>query len=134
MNNDKQQPSVPGLPPSERQAIEEAAKGDQKDSGAEEAKFLNRGLSSDELRREAEKNDHKRNENFLNHFEFIAIGGLWIAAFSFLIVGVTWLYHLLTPECWHWLDADHLAKLQNIVTGGVLTSVAAGHLKKRLKS
>lgn len=121
---------IPGLPPSEEAALSSPI--GSNDSGTKEAKLFALGLSEDQFRKKSAENEHVRNERFKDHFETIAILTLWVIAALFLIVGVTWFWHLIMPDNWHWLKADQIAKLQNIVTGGILTSIAAGHVKKRL--
>jgi hypothetical protein len=36
-------------------------------------------------------------------------------------------HFVVTPESWHWLSPDGIYRLQNILTGGVVAAVAAGH-------
>ena len=121
---------IPGLPPSEAAAL--STQVGTPDGGTQEAKLLSLGLSEHEIARRAAASEHRRNENFRDHFERIAIIALWLTAVLLFVVGFTWLYHLLMPERWHWLSADQVLKLQNIVTGGVLAGVAGNHIKKRL--
>jgi hypothetical protein len=121
---------VPGLSPAEVAALESFA-GDR-DTGALEAQLLTQGLDEDEIRRRTAASEHSRNEKFRDHFETISIIGLYLISLIFCLVGLTWLYHLLTPEWWHWLSPEQLFKLQNIVTGGIIASIAASHVKKRL--
>lgn len=102
------------------------------DSGYREAKLLGKNLSADEIAVIAAQNEHDRTENFRNHFERIAVCALWVFAAAMLVVGLTWFYHIITPETWHWLSPEGVAKIQNIVTGGILAAVAGGHLKRRL--
>lgn len=121
---------IPGLPQSEAATLEVQV--GASDSGTQEAQLLSQGLPESEISRQAAASEHRRNEQFRDHFEKIAISGLYLAALVFLTVGLTWFYHLLMPESWHWLNADQVAKLQNLITGGILASIAGGHIKKRL--
>lgn len=102
------------------------------DSATIEAKILGSGRSAAELERLAANGEHQRNERFKDNFEHIAICGLWLAAIVLLALAFTWIWHLLMPDSWHWLQPESVAKLQNIVTGGVLAGVATGHLKRRI--
>lgn len=121
---------IPGLPPSEAATLEQQV--GPGDTGTQEAKLFSTGLSPEEIQRQFAANEHRRSERFRDHFEILAISALYVAALIFLLVGLAWFYHLLMPVGWHWLNADQVAKLQNVVTGGVLASVAGGHIKKRL--
>jgi hypothetical protein len=123
--------TIPGLSPTEIAALDDASVTDVAKSLLE-ARQLSSGKSLEELANDSRNNEHARNERFRDHFERIAICGLWVICAMFLIVGLTWFWHLLTPQSWHWLGADEVAKLQNVVTGGIIASIAAGHIKKRL--
>lgn len=100
------------------------------DLGQEEALSLGRGLSKRDLAKEADEAEHDRSERFRNHFERVAIGGLYIGAVALLAGASVWFWHIITP--WHFLDPDQLSHLQNLVTGGVLVSVGTNYMKKRL--
>lgn len=102
------------------------------DSAIEEAKLFELGLDEEDIKKRANEREHRRNELFRDHFENIAIAFLYLIAFLFFAVGFSWFWHLLTPGSWHYLSTDQVSKLQNIVTGGILASIAAGHIKKRL--
>jgi len=45
---------------------------------------------------------------------------------------ITWFWHILSPQCVHWLTGEQITKVQALATGGILATIAAGHLKKRL--
>lgn len=100
------------------------------DLGAAEAFSLGRGLPERDLKREVDENDHDRNERFKRHFDNIGIAALYAAASALAVSGVVWFWHIITP--WHFLNADQLSHLQNLLTGGVLVSVGTTYLKKRL--
>lgn len=102
------------------------------DAGNQEAQLLTRGWTAAQIEKRALVNESHRNEKFRDHFERIAITSLWIAAFIMLSVVFTWFWHLLTPESWHWMKPDAVAKLQSFVTGGIIATIGLGHLKKRL--
>ena len=121
---------IPGLPRAEAAAARNPTGAD--DSGTREARSLAQGKTADELKEQAAKSEHDRSERFRDHFERIAICCLWIVFGIFVLVGLTWIWHLLMPACAHWLSVDQVQKLQNIVTGGLLVSIAGGHLKRRL--
>lgn len=103
------------------------------DSGLKKTKLLAKNLTTDEIESAQANHEYKRNEHFRDHFERIAVCGLWLVAMLVLAAGATWFWHIMTPEGWHWLQADNVSRLQNILTGGVVATVASGHFKKRLR-
>lgn len=102
------------------------------DCGYREANLLGNNLTAEEISAISANNEHHRTENFRNHFELIAVCGLWAFAIIMFLVGLTWFYHLITPSDWHWLSDGSVTRIQNIMTGSVLAAVAGGHLKRRL--
>jgi hypothetical protein len=36
------------------------------------------------------------------------------------------------PLTWYWLGPDAIGKLQNLITGGIVATLAGGHFKKRM--
>lgn len=102
------------------------------ESGQQEVIYLTSGRSAGELKKEAEQNEHDRNEKFRDEFETIAIYGLrlfcWLVA---ALIGV-WFWHIVMPSDSHWLTQEQFTKIQSLATGGIIASIAAGHVKKRL--
>lgn len=94
-----------------------------------EVASLQQGKSREQLKQEAEDG---RTERFRQHFECIAIGAVWIAAFALLIMSGIWLWHLMAPQCMRWLEDKDLWTMQTILTAGALLTVVSGHFKKRL--
>jgi hypothetical protein len=80
----------------------------------------------------ADAAEHGRNESFRNHFERIAVCGLYGIALVFLVLGLIWFWHLIAPSGGRWLSPDDISRLQNFVTGGIIATIAGGHIKKRL--
>ena len=97
-----------------------------------EAKQLSSGLPEDDLKARAEKNEADRTERFRDNFERIAILTLWIVWIVIVIVGLLWVYHVIAPPTWWRLPDQQVSQLQSIVTGGILASIAGGHVRKRL--
>lgn len=121
---------IPGLPAEEAATLKDEVQ--EYDSGQKEARQLTRGLSQSEIEKEAAVGEHRRSEKFKDHFESLAIIGLYAVFLVFLLVGGIWFWHLLTPVSWHFLVAAQVATLQNIATGGIIASIATGHVRKRL--
>ena len=99
---------------------------------SKEAKQLNSGKSAEELEKEALANEADRNEKFRNHFERLAIASLYLIWVAIVLVGVTWIYHLLAPDCWPRLPDNQIDRIQAVLTGGVIAGIASGHMKRRL--
>jgi hypothetical protein len=61
---------------------------------------------------------------------------LFLVVFAVLFLGSlgSWSLHYLLPECWHWLTADQLSKIQSVLfsgsIGGVISIMAQKHLSK----
>lgn len=127
---DDQEPKkkIPALLPEETEALERP-KGDG-DTGQQEAKILSLGLSQADIKKNADAKEHIRDQYFKDHFERLAVVALYTAFIGFLAVGGTWFWHLLTP--WSFLTPEQVATVQNIATGGILATVATGHVKKRV--
>lgn len=127
---DDQKPDkkIPGLPPEEAASLKDAKI--DGDSGQQEALLLTRNLSEDQLKKEAANREHDRSEWFKDHFEILAMIGLYASFVVFLFVGGVWFWHLLTP--WPFLNPDQVAAVQNIATGGIIATIATGHIKRRL--
>lgn len=103
-------------------------------SGQEEAIFFSEGRSETALRKKSAENEHDRTEKFRDEFEKMAIWGLKIFGVVIAALIGSWIWHLVMPIHSHWLTGDQLAKIQTLATGGIVASIAAGHVKKRLGS
>jgi len=110
----------------------EAADEDDVRASEKESALLSRNLSPEDIQSEVARNEHHRSERFRNHFEHVAVFSLWVLAVVLLSVGLTWFWHIISPERWHWLEPDQVSRLQNVMTGGILASLAGNHMKKRL--
>lgn len=98
----------------------------------EEALQLGRGLPKRDLKKEAEERDYDRGQRFRDHFERLAIWGMYAVAATILIIGSVWLLHLVIAPTVRWLGKDDLSHLQSIITGSVLAGVIVEHFRKRL--
>jgi hypothetical protein len=78
---------------------------------------------------EAAKREQHRSEKFKDHFERIAIAFLWVSAALLVLMGGAWFWHLPSPTKWHYLEVDQVAKLQNLVTGGVFLGAVSSHIE-----
>ena len=78
----------------------------------------------------------KTNNNLL----WLRIYGLVLAAitvvftFLFLLSLIAWSLHYLLPECWHWLSADQLSKIQSVLFSGGMGAVISAIAQRQLSS
>ncbi len=76
--------------------------------------------------------DHERDERFrdaANTSLIWAFRGI-VAAIS--VMGLIWFYHLVSPLYWQWLSERQVVKLQNLLTGGIITSILVKYFESRL--
>lgn len=105
------------------------------DAGVQEAGLLGNDWSEDKIKQNAKLNEYERSEKFKNHFERIVIYALWGVVGIIALMFLVWILHLILPEKCHWLSKQQTDYLQTILVGsvsGVISTIAAKHLKKRL--
>ena len=104
------------------------------DAGTAEFRQLSRGLDVPDLKSEAEAAEHRRTETFRDHFEKVAIAALWVLFLAMGVIGIVWIWHLITPETsrLHWLSEAQMEKLQDVLTGGLVAGLVADHFKRRM--
>jgi hypothetical protein len=90
------------------------------------------GDSEEDLKSRARANEHGRNERFKDHFEVLVRWGLTVAFWASIALALVWVWHVVAPVDWRWLKDKELEHLQNLITGGVLASLAGDHFKRRL--
>ena len=100
-------------------------------AAAEAAQFAS-GKTEAALAKEAREREHGRDQRFKDHFERIAIWGMYSVAVGIFIASGIWLFHTLAPARWCWLSAEEIQSLQNGIGGIIVISVLADHFKKRL--
>lgn len=85
-----------------------------------------------DLENDGKKNEHDRHQRFQNHANWVALGLLWCVA-AFTLIGMTiYIFHLLAPEAWRWLDTDALDKIRTLLTGVLFSSAISGYVNKRM--
>lgn len=104
------------------------------DFGQSEVENLSSRRSKKQLSEDAEASEHRRSENFRDHFERLAVIGLWIAALTLGAISIAWVAHMVLPAKWRWLKSEDLTHIQSLVTTGLLVGVIGNHFKKRMGS
>ncbi len=102
-----------------------------KDDAIREARQLSRDKTEDELRAEALRKEHGRNERFRDHWEGIVVCIMYIVAAIGVALFAVWILHLAGPEWAGWLKSERISQLQAVVIGGVV-GAALAHARKRL--
>ena len=109
-----------------------------------EDNFLERGTdfiapeTSINLAQEEEKNWGKEHENIIGRQRLrlekvlfkIALITIILLALLLLILIIVWFYHLVTPECIHWLDGKRLQLVERVLFASTLLSVAGKYFSK----
>jgi hypothetical protein len=106
-------------------------------SATAESKQLSSGQSLKELQAqldvEANAQEFKRDQNFKNQFDWALVVLFWAGVVAVLAIGAVWVAHHILAEAYHWLSATQLSALKSLVSGGLLASLVAAQIKKRLK-
>ncbi len=80
----------------------------------------------------------RRNESSRNHIHTAMLVVLWGVIGAFLVSGLTWLYHQLSPVGWHYLPDEQVAYLGTILFSGagsaLLTNQFSAWLRKNTKT
>lgn len=100
----------------------------------QETKQLSSGLPADEIERRSKEREAERTERFREHFERLAVWTLYVVWMVLCALLLVWVYHLVAPPSFWRLPDEQVGHIQSILTGGLLTNLAGGHLKRRLES
>ncbi|MDP2009168.1 MAG: hypothetical protein Q8K11_03225 [Phenylobacterium sp.] len=119
---------VPELTPKEELVLE--APLDER--SRKETEQFKSGDTEEQLKANSRVNEHGRTERFKDHFESLARIGITVAFGASIVLGVIWVWHIVSPAEWRWLQDKELEHLQNLITGGVLASLASDLFKRRL--
>lgn len=106
------------------------------DASIREANELSSGLTAGELKKQSDKNHFTRRERFKDHFECIVLIILWSIIFIVVVMALVWVYHMITPMKWHWLEPTDVEHLQTMLVGGVggvISTIASKNLKDRIE-
>lgn len=72
------------------------------------------------LEEDARHRDHKRREEVKDLFKSVFIYGIILFFCISVAIASCWVWHLLTPESWHFLTDAQVNKLQLILISGIL--------------
>ena len=100
-----------------------------------EAAELSSGLSSTELEKQANEKKFKRRERFKDHFECSLLFFLWGITTLIAVTTLIWIFHLIAPVSWCWLNKEGIERLQTILfsgVGGVLYTIFSKNIKNRI--
>lgn len=103
----------------------DASSEDTKDD--DEALAISEGRDLSKERAEAE---HDRVERFHHHLSTGMIVGLWISMIALCAMGISWAYHMVTPDRWHYLSQPQLGDIKTILFSGGVGAFVAGYLKR----
>ena len=93
----------------------------------EAAAFASRNLDE-----ESQVNAHERKEKRKKYQNNLSITIMWILVTVMGVSGVTWLWHILAPCSWRWLNQQDFNQLQTILFSGVISSFLSIFIKERI--
>jgi len=97
---------------------------------------LNKQLSNEskeleqQLKDNATKNDHTRDQKWKDHFSFAFIFAFWILWFLFIVMCISLIWHWITPVKWQWLSADQLDKIKVIILAALASKAISNKVDK----
>lgn len=115
-------PRIPGEAPDERvteEIIDETSESEQK------AMFG--ALPGDAYYAGVKK---KRHSQFKGHVHWASIFGLWLLFLFYAVIAFTWLFHLVTPEFWHYATEKNLAVLRHLLFGSIIGALVGQFARK----
>jgi len=99
------------------------------DRAKKEALMIGGGL---DLEADGKKQEHTRHQSFRNAVNTATIILFWVIA-SCLLVGIlTYVWHMITPKNWQYLDKEQLGELKTILVTAITSSALTQYVKKRM--
>jgi hypothetical protein len=86
----------------------------------------------DDLESDGKKREHRRHQHFRDSANKAVLGIVWLVVICICFGVITFTWHLLTPQCLHYLDDKALGKLQTILGTALISSVFAGYANRRM--
>lgn len=83
---------------------------------------------SNDLKRIAAEKEAQRQENKKGVVHTYQILGFKLVAISIMLIFTIWVFHLIAPTSWHWLDEEVMKQIQQYAVGagggGAITHIA----------
>ncbi|OZC35627.1 hypothetical protein B9Q17_00845 [Marinobacter vinifirmus] len=76
--------------------------------------------------------DLERSERIKGLLNWVAMLTIAVAAVGVLLCLVSWFYHLLTPDHYHFLKDEQIRRIETVVFSGMLVGLAQKYLSKHL--
>lgn len=89
-------------------------------------------MASDTLDADGQKKEHTRHQTFRNHVNWAALAIFWALAACVIVGLLTFVFHMLAPDRWHWLSEPQLDKLQTLLGAALLSSALTQYTNKRM--
>lgn len=86
----------------------------------------------DDLDKNAKKGKHKRHQHFQNSLNCIVILSLWAIFLAVLLSSAIYLWHMLTPELYHFLIPPQLDTIRTFVTTAILSSSLTNYANRHI--
>lgn len=87
----------------------------------------------DDARREAAAiagKDYDRDESKKEHLHRVTLIALWTVVLGGLAIASTWLFHMITPDSWHYLSPERQDMLGKMFFSGITSIFGADFVRK----
>jgi len=88
--------------------------------------------SGDDLEKDGKRRDHGRDQRFRDHVNIATLTLFWFVVVCVMIGVISFTFHLVFPQSWHYLDKGQLDQLKTILGAAVLSSALTGYASKRM--
>lgn len=87
---------------------------------------------TDEKALQGQKN--KNNLWALKAIGLVTVLLIWFFVLVFVLSLSSWLAHYILPDCWHWLNAEQLSKIQSVIFSGAIGAVVSSYVQKHISN
>jgi hypothetical protein len=87
-----------------------------------------------DLDKAAEVREHGRHQTFRDHVNRATLILFWLIIICVAIGVLSFVLHLVTPACWHYLKEKQLDDLKSMLGAAVLSSALTGYANQRMRS
>lgn len=91
-------------------------------------------VSGADLEVDGHRQEHERHQKFRNHVNAAMLGLFWLMVGLVAVGSTVFVWHLVTPTSWQWLEGGALEKLQTLLAAALLSSALTGYVNKRIAS